>query len=64
MSPKVTLDALNAMDRECFVAADGTPLASAMKRAESPDRLLAALVTQGGAESVREVWVRGRALVL
>jgi guanine deaminase len=43
---------------------EGTPLASAMERAESPERLLAALIAQGGAESVREVRVRGQAVPL
>jgi len=40
-------------------APEGTPLAAAMERAESPERLLAALIAQAGAESVREVRVRG-----
>lgn len=39
---------------------EGTPLAAAVERAESPERLLAALIAQAGAESVREVRVRGR----
>ena len=43
---------------------DDTPLASAVERAESPERVLAALISQAGAESVREVRVRGAALSL
>lgn len=43
---------------------DGTPLASAVERAEGPERALAALFAQAGEESVREVRVRGRALPL
>ena len=43
---------------------EGTPLASAMERAQSPERLLAALIAQGGAESVREVRVAGQAVAL
>lgn len=43
---------------------EDSPLASAMERAESPERLLAALLAQGGAESVREVRVRGQAVGL
>jgi guanine deaminase len=43
---------------------EGTPLAQAMKQSEAPGRLLAALITQGGAESVREVRVRGRLIPL
>jgi guanine deaminase len=42
----------------------GTPLASAVERAEGPERILAALIAQAGAESVREVRVRGAALAL
>lgn len=42
----------------------GTPLASAMKRAETPQRLLSALIAQGGAESVGDVWVCGKAVAL
>ena len=41
---------------------DGTPLASAVERAEGPERVLAALLAQAGEESVREVRVRGKAL--
>ena len=40
-------------------APEGSVLASALARAEGPERLLAALVTLGGAESVREVRVAG-----
>ena len=43
---------------------EGTPLASAVEHAESPARLLAALFAQGGAESVREVRVEGKAVAL
>ena len=43
---------------------EGTPLASAMERAESPEGLMAGLISQGGAESVREVRVRGQAVPL
>jgi guanine deaminase len=39
---------------------EGTPLAAAVKQAESPDQMLAALLAQGGAESVCEVRVQGR----
>ncbi len=39
---------------------EGSVLASALVRAEGPERLLAALITLGGAESVREVRVRGQ----
>jgi guanine deaminase len=45
-------------------APEGTPLAEAVERAESPERLLAALIVQAGAESVREVLVRGEAVTL
>jgi guanine deaminase len=51
-------------DLVCLRPPDGTPLASAVERAESPERVLAALITQAGAESVREVRVRGAALAL
>lgn len=44
--------------------AEGTPLASAVERAEGPEPLLAALITQAGAESVQEVRVRGKAISL
>ena len=40
----------------------GTPLAGAMEHADSPERLLAAIITQAGAESIQEVRVRGRAI--
>lgn len=43
---------------------DGTPLASAVERAEGPERVLAALLAQAGEESVREVRVGGTAPVL
>jgi guanine deaminase len=43
---------------------EGTPLATAVARAESLPGLLAALITQAGAESVREVRVRGEAVPL
>jgi guanine deaminase len=42
----------------------GTPLAGAMAHADTPEQLLAAIITQAGAESVREVRVRGRAIAL
>lgn len=41
----------------------GTPLAGAMKQAESPEGLLAAIITQAGAESIQEVRVQGKALL-
>jgi guanine deaminase len=40
-------------------APDDSPLAAALAAAETPERLLAALFTQAGEESVREVRVRG-----
>jgi len=43
---------------------EGTPLAAAVERAESAERLLAALIAQAGAESVREVRVRGEVVAL
>jgi guanine deaminase len=43
---------------------DGTPLASAVERAENPERVLAALLAQAGEETVREVRVRGKTLPL
>jgi guanine deaminase len=43
---------------------EGTPLAVAVERAASPEGLLAALITQAGAESVREVRVNGKAITL
>jgi guanine deaminase len=45
-------------------APEGTPLAAALERAESPERLLAALIAQAGAESVRDVRIRGKAVAL
>jgi guanine deaminase len=38
---------------------EGSPLAAAVSRAESPEGMLAALIAQAGAESVREVRVGG-----
>ena len=43
---------------------EDSPLASAMASAETPERLLSALLTQAGAESVREVWVGGKPVSL
>ncbi len=43
---------------------EGTPLAASLRQAESPEAKLAALIAQAGAESVREVRVRGKALAL
>jgi guanine deaminase len=43
---------------------EGSSLASAVARAESPEGRLSALIAQAGAESIREVRVRGKALVL
>ncbi len=51
-------------DIVCLRPPEGTPLAQAVARAESPQGLLAALITQAGAESVREVRVRGTAIPL
>jgi guanine deaminase len=51
-------------DLVCLRPPDGTPLAEAVARAETPERLLAALITQAGAESVREVRVRGEIIPL
>ena len=42
--------------------AQDTPLAAAVERAESPQQLLGALIAQAGAESIREVRVRGEAV--
>jgi guanine deaminase len=39
---------------------EGSVLAAAMSHSETPERLLSALLTMAGAESVREVRVRGR----
>ncbi len=47
-------------DFVCLRAPEGSVLASALSQAESPERLLSALLTLAGAESVREVRVRGR----
>jgi len=43
-------------------APEGTPLAAAVEHAESPERLLAALIVQAGAESVRDVRICGKAV--
>jgi guanine deaminase len=43
---------------------EGSPLASAVDRAEGPEQLLSALIAQAGTESVREVWVRGKPVSL
>lgn len=51
-------------DLVCLRPPDGTPLSAAMARAESAEQLLAALVAQAGAESVREVRVGGKAIAL
>jgi guanine deaminase len=40
----------------------GTPLAGAMAQAETPEGLLAAIITQAGAESIQEVRVYGEAI--
>jgi guanine deaminase len=48
-------------DLVCLRPPSGTPLASAVER-ETPERALAALIAQAGAESVREVRVRGAVL--
>ena len=47
-------------DFVCLRAPEGSVLASALSQAESPERVLSALLTLAGAESVREVRVRGR----
>ena len=47
-------------DFVCLRPPEGSVLASALSQAESPERLLSALLTMAGAESVREVRVRGR----
>ena len=41
-------------------APERSVLAAATAQAESPERLLSALLTMAGAESIREVRVRGR----
>jgi guanine deaminase len=51
-------------DLVCLRPPEGTLLAQAVARAESPERLLAALITQAGAESVQEVRVRGARIPL
>jgi guanine deaminase len=51
-------------DLVCLRPPEGSPLAFAVERAEGPERLLAALITQAGAESVREVRVRGEVIPL
>jgi guanine deaminase len=43
---------------------EGTPLASAVERAEAPERVLAALLAQADEESVREVRASGMTLAL
>ena len=40
-------------------APEGSVLANALAHAESSDQMLSGLITMGGAESVREVRVRG-----
>jgi len=47
-------------DFVCLRAPEGSVLAAALSQAESPERLLSVLLTLAGAESVREVRVRGR----
>jgi guanine deaminase len=47
-------------DLVCLCPPDGSPLAAAVARAESAAGVLAALITQAGAESVRQVRVRGK----
>jgi guanine deaminase len=47
-------------DFVCLRPPEGSVLASALSQAESPERVLSALLTLAGAESVREVRVRGR----
>jgi guanine deaminase len=51
-------------DLVCLRPPDDTPLAAAVARAESAERLLAALIVQAGPESVHEVRVGGKALAL
>ncbi len=46
-------------DLVCLRPPEGTPLAEAVAQASSPERLLAALITQGGPESIQEVRVCG-----
>jgi guanine deaminase len=47
-------------DFVCLRPPEGSVLAAALSQAESAERLLSALLTLAGAESVREVRVRGR----
>ena len=47
-------------DFVCLRPPEGSALASALSQADSPERLLSVLLTSAGAESVREVRVRGR----
>ncbi len=47
-------------DFVCLRPPEGSVLASALSQAESPERVLSALLTMAGAESVREVRVRGQ----
>jgi guanine deaminase len=49
-------------DLVCWRPPEDMPLASAVERAEGPERVLAALLAQAGEESVREVRVRGKVL--
>jgi hypothetical protein len=55
----MTIETVNGME-----IGNPAPGESAARQAETPDRLLAALIAQGGAESVREVRVRGKVLPL
>jgi guanine deaminase len=50
-------------DFVCLHPPDGSPLAAAFARAESASSQLAALITQAGAESVRQVRVRGKEML-
>jgi guanine deaminase len=47
-------------DFVCLHPPEGSVLAGAIAQAEGPERLLSVLITMAGAESVREVRVRGR----
>jgi guanine deaminase len=49
-------------DLVCLRPIAGTPLAGAVQRADSPEQLLAALITQAGADCVQEVRVHGRVI--
>ena len=52
---------LSAADVDLLVGTStGSVLAAALSQAESPERQLSVLLTLAGAESVREVRVRGR----